>query len=109
MVRLQRPVLEQRDRVEDRRAAVFGIADQDADAARRLAHPRELFLDLVAKAAMEQQVFGRISRQREFRQHEQVDAGLRARLCDQVEHAAGIARDVADQEIGLRQRDRQTR
>ena len=64
-------------------------------------------LDGHAKAAMEQQVFGRIARQRELRQHQQVGVELAAGALGRGDDALRIARDVADEQVELPEGDAQ--
>ena len=81
---------------QQRRPAIGGLARKllDLGAARRL------------QGRLEHEVLGRIAAQKEFRQHHQIGAvggSLRARAASLV----GIAGDVADGRIELRNRDRE--
>ena len=64
-------------------------------------------LDRDAKAAVEQQVFGRITRERKLRQHQQVGIEFAAGALGRGDNASRIARDIAHEHVQLPEGDAQ--
>ena len=96
--------------VEEPLAGVLGMPDQDRGAARGIGTRRreacERGLDLLAEPPMEEQVLRGIPREREFRRDQKISArGTRG--LSGSEHAVSVARDIADQEIRLGEREAQ--
>ena len=71
------------------------MADQNRSRTTRGAHALECGIDLPAESTMEQQIFGRIAGEREFRKCHDVRTGLRGARGER-DHAIGVAADVAD-------------
>ena len=89
------------------RAGVFGKPDQESAARARRAQRGHALLDGDAEAAMEQQVFGRITRQRELGQHQEVGRELAAGALGRGHDGFRVARDVAHEQIQLPEGDAQ--
>src|ERR1700722_14426231 len=94
---------DQRGRVVNVAAAVFRIADDDGCAADLAADALKPGLEVAAKAAVEQQVLRRVSRQRKLREHPEVVRELRVRMARRVDDALGVPLHITDQKIDLRQ------
>ena len=96
-------VAQPRRAVVDRVGGVLRVADQEIDAARRIREAREALLDAAAEPAVEQQVLGRIARQRELGRDQERRA-LLLRLGDPRDDAVRVARRVADGGVDLSER-----
>ncbi len=104
VIRDSMPVAEPGSAVEQHAARVLRIADQEVDSPCRVRKPRKAFLDAAAKAPVKQQVFGRVTRERELRRDEQSRA-LPPRLLDSPDDAIRIAGGIADGRVDLGERD----
>jgi hypothetical protein len=93
--------------VEDLLAGILREADEETAAGLRGAQRLHPLLDGGAEAAVEQQVFGRISRERELRQHEQIRFELAAGALRGADDHRRVARDVADEHVQLPEGDAQ--
>ena len=70
----------------------------------RAASSLQRLVATAVKIIAQQQVFRRITAQREFGRHQQV-RGLRARALGKIQYARGIAGKIADRAVDLGNRD----
>jgi hypothetical protein len=94
--------------VVDHRTRALGPADDGGDATGRgRRDPCHRLLEVVQEARPQQQVLGRIARQRQLREQHQVRPVLVPRLGDHRRDPVGVVVDGADREVELGQGDAQ--
>ena len=101
----QHPIAQQRCGVVDVPTDIFGVADDHAHAPHRLTDGRERPIDRLPEAAMEQQVLGRITRQRQLGEQDKIGMQLSTGSTCNLDDSRSIAMHIADQEVVLRQSD----
>ena len=99
--------LDERRGVEDLRTGVFRKAHKESAARTSGLELGKARVDGQAKPAMEQQVLGRISRERELGQHQQVRVELAAGTLRGGDDALRVTRDVAHEQVELPEGDAQ--
>ena len=107
VARLQRAVGEDRGRVVDVLGAL-GVADDRDDAGRGGGEAVQRRARVGEEVLLEQQVLGRVARQRELREAHELRAGV-ARLARSARDPRLVAGDVADDGVELGERDAQRR
>ncbi len=102
VVREHLAVLQDRAGVIDMAVCVFGKPNQDRDARNFIANLTEAGIDGMAQAAVEQQVFGRVPADGEFRKDDDIGAAGVARLAGEFDDPRGVGDNVAYHEVDLR-------
>jgi hypothetical protein len=105
---LDAPVAQDAGGVVDHRARALRPADHGGDATGRgRGDPCHRLLAVVQEARAQQQVLGRIARQRQLREQHQVRAVLVTRLGDHLHDPVGVVVDRPDREVELGHGDAQ--
>src|SRR5579863_6306326 len=101
MDRGDRSIADEGGRVIDRRTTILRKPDHDGWTGHLPAHFLQSRLDLPAKAAVKEQVLGRVTRQRQLRIEDEIRSELRTSLAGGLDHTLGVAVDVPDEQIEL--------
>src|SRR5690606_20373012 len=98
-------VREERARVVDDLALILGVTEIQRDARDARPHALERRFDAFSQAPVQQQILGRIARQRELRERDEFAAERIARVRRGLEHLTRVLVDAADAGVELRERD----